>query len=57
MIQGIHRYLKEESILLDLDSLLDIPEDMEELSPRKKQEFKKDILRILVSLFEKSGKI
>ena len=55
MIQGLHRYLREESILLDLDERLEIPEDIEELSTRAKVEFKRSILKVMVELFEMSG--
>jgi PTS system fructose-specific IIC component len=57
MIQGLHRHLREESILLDLDERLDVPDDIAETSARQKVEFKKSILRVLVELFEKSGAI
>lgn len=57
MIQGLHRHLREESILLDLDERLDIPEDIEECSARAKVEFKRSILKVLVGLFEESGVI
>jgi fructose PTS system EIIBC or EIIC component len=55
MIQGLHRYLREESILLDLDDRLEFPENIEELSPRAKVEFKRSILKVMVELFEVSG--
>jgi PTS system fructose-specific IIC component len=57
MIQGLHRHLREESILLDLDERLDIPDDLEDASVRTKTEFKKQILKVLVELFEASGAI
>ena len=55
MIQGLHRYLREESILLDLDERLEIPDEIEELSARAKLDFKKSILKVMVGLFEESG--
>lgn len=57
MIQGIHRHFKEECILLDLDAYLDIPEEIEDCSEKQKRAFKKEILNILVKLFERTGKI
>lgn len=57
MIQGIHKYISADSILLDLDNYLEVPEEFEDLSIRRKKEFKKDILKHLVTLFDKTGKI
>jgi|SaaInlStandDraft_1057018.scaffolds.fasta_scaffold107231_2 fructose PTS system EIIBC or EIIC component len=59
MIQGLHRYLSEDAILLDLDERLDIPEEseVEDLPPRQRHEFKKQILQVMVELMDQSGKI
>lgn len=57
MIQGIHKHLSEETILLDLDAQLEVPEDLLDLSAKKKIAFKYSILEILVSLFDKTGKV
>ena len=57
MFQGIHKYIREEYILLDLDSYLEVPEEFEDLAPSKKFEFKKQILKILIGQFDKSGLI
>jgi mannitol/fructose-specific phosphotransferase system IIA component (Ntr-type) len=57
MIQGLHRYLSESSIVLDLDERLEIPEEIEELSSRGKVDFKRSVLKVLVESFEQSGVI
>jgi len=59
MIQGLHRHLSENTILLDLDGRLEIPEDpvVEERPPRQRHEFKKQILKVMVELMDQSGKI
>lgn len=57
MIQSIHCHFNREAVLLDLDSHLETPEEIEDLSIRRKQEFIRSILEIQVGLLEKSGNI
>jgi fructose PTS system EIIBC or EIIC component len=57
MIQGIHKHIKAETILLDLDDYIEVPEEFEDCSARKKKAFKKSILKVMVSLFDKTGNI
>jgi fructose PTS system EIIBC or EIIC component len=59
MIQGLHRHLSEDTILLDLDGRLELPDDtpVSELPPRQRHEFKKTILKVMVELMDSSGKI
>ena len=57
MIQGIHKHINAETILLNLDDHIEIPEEFEELSARKKKDFKRSILKVLVDLFDTTGNI
>jgi len=57
MIQGLHRNLLKDTILLDLDSHLEIPAELEELSDKRKLMVKRQVLQVLVSLFDKTGEI
>jgi mannitol/fructose-specific phosphotransferase system IIA component (Ntr-type) len=57
MIQGLHRFLSESSIVLDLDDRLEIPEELDAMSIRARTDFKRSILKVLVESFEHSGAI
>ena len=57
MFQGVHRHLSTDTILLDLDDYLETIEDFNELSAKKKQEYKKSILSVFIKLMDRSGKI
>jgi mannitol/fructose-specific phosphotransferase system IIA component (Ntr-type) len=57
MIQGIHKHIKESTILLNLDDYIEMPEEFEDLSTRRKKDFKKSILKVLVGLFDTTGNI
>jgi mannitol/fructose-specific phosphotransferase system IIA component (Ntr-type) len=57
MIQGIHKHINQETILLNLDDHIEEPEEFDDLSARKKKAFKKSILKVLVELFDTTGNI
>ncbi len=57
MIQGIHKHINQDTILLNLDDHIEVPEEFDELSVRKKKAFKKSILKVLVGLFDTTGNI
>lgn len=57
MIQGIHKHIFQETILLDLDDHLDIPGDFSLLTGAERRRFKEEVLRIMVRLFDRTGRV
>ena len=57
MIQSIHCHLSEAAILLDLDDQLDLNVELVEWTDKKRQQFKRSILEILVGLLDRSGHV
>ncbi len=57
MLPGLHRHLFRETIILDLDSRLDFPEEDEELTAKRRWGLKVQVLETLVGALAATGKI